>query len=242
MQNGGWDVINAWLKVALQFCDEDNNQNFLLEMLKLLQQLPMNLQRLEENDTPKVLKRWFKNKMKSSAGNHSVHAFEDVMIQKAQLIVTNWKDIVIQNVKLNKKKSSENKKLKRECDNSSKESENSSKKTKTSSSNAEFKAANVKAEILSTFRARNKLSKENQLLNIDTDVDLSFLLYTSKEKKENEKYTIKTTKVKESKFRMDYSSLNKTPKKKTNVKSNGSSSNGIRINSTMVRVLMKANN
>ncbi|XP_017492716.1 PREDICTED: mucin-21-like, partial [Rhagoletis zephyria] len=89
---GGWDVINSWLAAALKSFDEDHHQHFLQELLSLLAMLPMNVNRLKENDTPKMLNLWLKEKKKKQGS--SAADFPTAIVDIANQVVKNWKDIV----------------------------------------------------------------------------------------------------------------------------------------------------
>lgn len=85
-------MINAWLSAALKAYDTDGHRHFLLELLKLLQTLPMNVNRLKENDTPKMLNLWLKEKKKKGGAE-----FPADIAQTANQVVKTWKDIVTKN-------------------------------------------------------------------------------------------------------------------------------------------------
>lgn len=49
---GGWDMMYTWLKDA----KEEDNHPFLLEMLHVYQNIPMTVEILKKNNTPKTIK------------------------------------------------------------------------------------------------------------------------------------------------------------------------------------------
>ncbi len=85
-------MINSWLAAALKSFDEDHHQHFLQELLSLLAMLPMNVNRLKENDTPKMLNLWLKEKKKKQGS--SAADFPTAIVDIANQVVKNWKDIV----------------------------------------------------------------------------------------------------------------------------------------------------
>ncbi|XP_078489519.1 serine/threonine-protein phosphatase 1 regulatory subunit 10 [Ciona intestinalis] len=66
---GGWSVMNAWLADA----KSSENMALILEVMKLLQRLPLRIDHLKQNNTPKIVKSLSKSatcsKVKSTAAN-----------------------------------------------------------------------------------------------------------------------------------------------------------------------------
>ncbi|XP_039269529.2 serine/threonine-protein phosphatase 1 regulatory subunit 10-like isoform X1 [Styela clava] len=63
---GGWKIINKWLSDA----KDTENIPVLMEILKVLQRLPVSMQNLRENNTPKIIKHFTKSsnqKLKTAA-------------------------------------------------------------------------------------------------------------------------------------------------------------------------------
>src|SRR5699024_10867324 len=77
LQIGVWDMICLWLKLS----KEVGNTNFLLDLLKLLYCLPMTIERLRENECPKIVQKLCK------------HENQDIA-EKASAIKKKWKKLI----------------------------------------------------------------------------------------------------------------------------------------------------
>ena len=77
MKTGVWNLINVWVKTS----KDDGNVSFLMDLLKLLHDLPMTIVRLRENECPKVVKKLCK------------HENEEIAF-KANQIIKKWTKII----------------------------------------------------------------------------------------------------------------------------------------------------
>ncbi|KAF7494221.1 Serine/threonine-protein phosphatase 1 regulatory subunit 10 [Sarcoptes scabiei] len=77
LQIGGWDLIYIWVKSSRDL----GNVTFLIDLLKLLQILPMSLERLRQNECPKIVKKLCK------------HENQDISM-KANQIIKKWTKII----------------------------------------------------------------------------------------------------------------------------------------------------
>lgn len=77
MQTGVWNLINLWVKTSR----DDGNVAFLMDLLKLLYDLPMTIGRLRENECPKIIKKLCK------------HDNEEIAL-KANQIIKKWTKII----------------------------------------------------------------------------------------------------------------------------------------------------
>ncbi|XP_053204241.1 serine/threonine-protein phosphatase 1 regulatory subunit 10-like [Panonychus citri] len=84
LERDGWDLINAWLKESIDV----DNYRFICELLDLLVKCPMNIDRLKQNDTPKLVK---------SLSKHS----DKEVSNKAKLVVNKWTELIKPNENVN---------------------------------------------------------------------------------------------------------------------------------------------
>lgn len=78
LQGDGWKTLNEWLKTA----KDSDNHDFVRELLILLQKCPVDLDRLKENDTPKVIK------------NLSRSSQDEGVVEIASVVVKSWTEVI----------------------------------------------------------------------------------------------------------------------------------------------------
>ncbi|CAG2181021.1 unnamed protein product [Oppiella nova] len=95
LRSGGWETIHLWIKSA----KDTGNRPFLDELLKLLLTLPMNVDRLRENESPKMIRKLAKQ------------MDDPLLAAKAQEVVDKWTKMIelnaISGVKEKKRKSND---------------------------------------------------------------------------------------------------------------------------------------
>ncbi len=55
---GGWDLLNSWLDEARK---AEDNQTFVIDMLKVYQQMPVTVDLLKKNSCAKTIKSFSKD-------------------------------------------------------------------------------------------------------------------------------------------------------------------------------------
>lgn len=73
MAEGGWGLIFQWLDEGIS----NNNQALICEILELLLKCPISLDRLKENNCPKVVKGLSKD---SESEGNSTHEFSSASL------------------------------------------------------------------------------------------------------------------------------------------------------------------
>lgn len=123
LEKDGWKTLNEWLKTA----KESGNQEFLKELLSLLQRCPVTLERLKENDTPKVIK------------NLSRTSQDEEIVEIASTVVQSWTEEI---GKCTESKESKVKGSKRRVKHDSGESGVSEENKKAKTDSSEFSPSN----------------------------------------------------------------------------------------------------
>lgn len=114
LQGDGWKTLNEWLKTA----KESENHDFVKELLILLQKCPVNLDRLKENDTPKVIK------------NLSRSSQDEGVVEIASVVVKSWTEVIGVSTAQSQKSSGSTKKVKKRTKHDSGEGKEENKKSK----------------------------------------------------------------------------------------------------------------
>ncbi|CAG2116464.1 unnamed protein product, partial [Medioppia subpectinata] len=78
LRSGGWETIHLWIKSAKEL----GNKPFLDELLTLLLKLPMNVERLRENDSPKIIRKIAKQ------------SDDPILAAKAKEVVDKWTKMI----------------------------------------------------------------------------------------------------------------------------------------------------
>ncbi|KAH9510744.1 Disabled 2-interacting protein [Dermatophagoides farinae] len=208
---GGWDLICLWVKSSRDI----GNVTFLLDLLKLLHILPMNIDRLRENECPKIVKKLCK------------HENEQIAL-KAKQIIKKWTKIIqtlstttttstSSSDKINSNSSKEKKR--KSLDNSSSSSSSSS-----SSDSHSIKKSKLSNSTDTETKAVNKLDRSSNEAIADVyetytaDEMNKLLLEKPSAPSETTTITVKrpvTAKVKPGKFRLDLSTPPSTKNEKT---------------------------
>lgn len=207
---GVWDLIHVWMKA----CKDNGSVSFLLILLKLLHILPMNIERLRENDCPKIVKKLCKHE------NKEVSHQSNLIIQKWTEIIKNSPVQNGTNAAIGSSVSKEKKRKSIDNGSSAVTGNDGSKKIKSNSSSVSAKANGSLSERGDGSLSRSNEGDTNQLLN-DAEQYESFprdeisnkLLNNNNNSKETKARPV-TVKVKQGKFRLDLSaSSQKTSEK-----------------------------
>lgn len=206
---GVWDLIHVWMKA----CKDNGSVSFLLILLKLLHILPMNIERLRENDCPKIVKKLCKHE------NKEVSHQSNLIIQKWTEIIKNSPVQNGTNAAIGSSVSKEKKRKSIDNGSSAVTGNDGSKKIKSNSSSVSAKANGSLSERGDGSLSRSNEGDTNQLLNDAEQYEsfprdeISNKLLNNNNSKETKARPV-TVKVKQGKFRLDLSaSSQKTSEK-----------------------------